>query len=47
MMLTGGCELHPEITQEVAPYEGQRAPKPLTSEALIHEALFVARWLQS
>ena len=34
--------LHPGITQEVAPNESQRAPKPLTSEALICEALFVA-----
>jgi hypothetical protein len=36
----------PGITQEVAPNESQRAPKPLTSEALIYEALFVVRWLQ-
>jgi hypothetical protein len=39
--------LHPGITQEVASNENQRDPKPLTSEALISEALFVARWLQS
>ena len=34
--------VHPGITQEVAPNESQSAPKPLTSEALIYEALFVA-----
>ena len=39
--------LHPGITQEVAPNESQRAPKALTSEALIYEAFFVALWLQS
>jgi hypothetical protein len=39
--------LHPGITQEVAPNESQRSPKPLTSQALIYGALFVARWLQS
>jgi hypothetical protein len=33
--------LHPGITQEVAPNESQRGPKPTTSEALIHEALSV------
>src|SRR5262245_44116158 len=38
--------LHPGITQEVAFNEGQRAPKATTREALIYEALFVARWLQ-
>src|SRR4029453_8800814 len=32
------------ITQEVAPNKNRRAPKLLTSEALIYEALFVARW---
>ena len=40
-------KLHPDFTQEVAPDENQRAPKLLTSEALIYEALFVAPWLQS
>jgi len=35
----------PRNTQEVAPNESQRAPKTLTSEALIYEALFVARWV--
>ena len=39
--------LHPGITQEVAPNESQRGPKPITSEAIIYEALFVALWLQS
>src|SRR5215475_6471492 len=37
--------LHPGITQEVAPNESQRGPKPTSREALIYEALFVARWL--
>jgi len=36
--------LYPGSTQEVAPNESQRAPKPRTSEALIYEALFVVRW---
>ena len=35
----------PGTTQEVDPNGSQRDPKPLTSEALIYEALFVARWL--
>src|SRR5262245_14567219 len=39
--------LHPGITQEVAPNESQRGPKPTSREALIYEAFFVARWLQS
>jgi hypothetical protein len=34
-------------TQEVAPNESQRDPKPLTSEGPLYEALFVAPWLQS
>jgi hypothetical protein len=34
-------EAPPDFTQEVAPNESQRDPKPLTSEALIYEALFV------
>jgi hypothetical protein len=38
---------HPGITQELAPNESQRDPKPRTSEALIHEVMFVARWLES
>ena len=37
--------LHPDFTQEVAPNESQRGPKPLTREALIYDALFVGRWL--
>src|SRR5438067_2961506 len=36
-------QLHPGITQEVAPNESQRDPKPLTVKALIHDALCVAR----
>ena len=39
-------QLHPGITQEVAPNESQRSPKPATRKALIYEALFVARWRQ-
>jgi transposase len=39
--------LHPDFTQEVAPNESQTGPKPLTSEALIHDVLFVAHWLVS
>ncbi len=38
---------YPGITQEVAPNEGQRTPKPPNRETLIDEALFVALWLQS
>jgi hypothetical protein len=41
---SGLPRLHPGITQEVAPNESQRAPKPTTREALIYEALFVAPW---
>jgi hypothetical protein len=41
------AELHPGITQEVAPNESQRDPKATTREALIYEALFGARWVQS
>src|SRR3989442_1213004 len=33
---------HRGITQEVGHKQSQRAPKPFTWEALIHEALFVA-----
>jgi IstB-like ATP binding protein len=48
VFITGGPppRLDPGITQEVAPNERQRAPSALASEALIHEALFVAFRLQ-
>ena len=39
--------IYPGITQEVAPNENQRTPKPPNRETLIDEALFVARWLRS
>jgi|RhiMetdeSRZDD1v2_1073273.scaffolds.fasta_scaffold144234_1 hypothetical protein len=37
---------YPGITQEVASNESQRGPKATPREALIYDALFVARWLQ-
>jgi len=36
-----------EFTQEGAPNESERTPKPPNRETLIDEALFVALWLQS
>ena len=36
---------HPGITRKVAPNESQREPKSLTSEVLIYDGLFVARWI--
>jgi hypothetical protein len=37
--------LHPGITQKIAPNKSQRGPKPPGGEALIYDALFVARWM--
>jgi len=37
--------LHAGTTQEVAHNERQRESKSLTWEALLHDALFLARWL--
>jgi hypothetical protein len=38
--------LPPGITQEVAPNESQRGPRPTAREALIYDVLFVARRLE-
>ena len=38
--------LHPGITQEVAPDENRRRPKPTAREAIIYDVLFVAGWLK-